>query len=343
MTYVGLDVHKHSVSCCYYISDDDYHFKSFKLPQESDELYNSLTAFDEVAVEACAPAIPIQKHLKTIVKSITCVAPSLFPDIAKSYKKTDKHDSFCLAKGLKNNILPKAHQKSDASLQILSMINMRRQFTLYLRSLKSLMGSIALRNAVYINKNMLTSKRWRLYLLDHDLPPGERITLELAHEEITRLTIEKRHLDITIDQYGQQFSGYSLLKQLPGFAAYTAAIIIAEIDDIKRFPAAKNLCSYFGLVPRVRQSAATDINRRITKRGDKESRAAIVWATYFFIRESDYFGTMYNRLRRKKAGKVALIAVSRKVLCLIYYILKKNIIIDNFSALMKEDFHKLMS
>ncbi|KKO53457.1 IS110 family transposase [Paenibacillus sp. DMB20] len=52
---------------------------------------------------------------------------------------------------------------------------------------------------------------------------------------------------------------YHLLRTIPGVGPLTAAIIIAEIGDIKRFPSAKQLAAFAGLDSAVHESGNLQI------------------------------------------------------------------------------------
>ena len=56
------------------------------------------------------------------------------------------------------------------------------------------------------------------------------------------------------------------LRTIPGVGPRTAEILVACIDDAKRFQTGRQVSAYFGLVPRQYQSGETDRNGRITKR-----------------------------------------------------------------------------
>jgi transposase len=55
-----------------------------------------------------------------------------------------------------------------------------------------------------------------------------------------------------------------LLMTIPGIGPLTAMFIIAEIEDISRFPSYRNLSSYAGLVPCLDASADKSRTGRIT-------------------------------------------------------------------------------
>ena len=65
-----------------------------------------------------------------------------------------------------------------------------------------------------------------------------------------------------IEEQNRQLSGEALkdararwLMTIPGIGVYSAVLLLAEIGNIERFPDKEALCSYAGLVPRVRESA----------------------------------------------------------------------------------------
>jgi len=47
---------------------------------------------------------------------------------------------------------------------------------------------------------------------------------------------------------------YMLLRSVPGIAGLTAAYILSELGDLRRFTSFKRLASYVGFIPRIHQS-----------------------------------------------------------------------------------------
>lgn len=64
------------------------------------------------------------------------------------------------------------------------------------------------------------------------------------------------------------FHIYHLLRSIPGVGQLTAAVFIAEIGDIKRFPTSRQLTAFVGLDSSVHESGTFKANKnRISKRG----------------------------------------------------------------------------
>ena len=59
--------------------------------------------------------------------------------------------------------------------------------------------------------------------------------------------------------------GYQAVQAIPGVGPVLAAVFVAEIGDIHRFPTARHLCSWAGLTPKHHESDTTVRRGPITK------------------------------------------------------------------------------
>ena len=109
---------------------------------------------------------------------------------------------------------------------------------------------------------------------------------------------------------------------IPGVGYYSALLIKSEIGDIRRFPSAKQLCSYAGLVPLTYASGNVCYNGHITKQGSRWLRWILIEASIHAIKKQGPLRLFYYKIERKKSGKVAKVAAARKLLEWIYHILR---------------------
>ncbi|MFU1795585.1 transposase [Paenibacillus azoreducens] len=73
---------------------------------------------------------------------------------------------------------------------------------------------------------------------------------------------------------------YHLLRTIPGVGPLTAAMLIAEIGDIKRFPSVKQLAAFAGLDSAVHESGTFKSKKnRVSRRGSQYLRTALYQAT----------------------------------------------------------------
>lgn len=119
---------------------------------------------------------------------------------------------------------------------------------------------------------------------------------------------------------------YSLLRTIPGVGPITAAVIVAEIGDIKRFPSSKQLTAFAGLDSSVYESGTFKAKQnRITKRGSVYLRTALYQATVCGISKQIHgprnpiLSRYYQQKRTEgKEAKSAIVATSNKLLRMIY-------------------------
>src|SRR6266567_4070530 len=78
--------------------------------------------------------------------------------------------------------------------------------------------------------------------------------------------------------------GYQAIQAINGVGKTMAAIFVAEIGDISRFPSPDRLCSWAGLTPKHRESDVKVRRGKITKQGSALVRWAAVEAVAY-VRE----------------------------------------------------------
>lgn len=118
--------------------------------------------------------------------------------------------------------------------------------------------------------------------------------------------------------------GAKLLMTVPGISYFTALLLYSEIADIKRFSTCKKLCCYAGLTSSTRQSADKTHHGHIIKESNKYIRYALIEVVPIAIRKDPKLWTLYTRLQTKKGFAKAKIAIARRLLTTIYYMLRDN-------------------
>ena len=154
-----------------------------------------------------------------------------------------------------------------------------------------------------------------------------------AVSESIRALVE--HLDAQIKDLQQQIDDHinrhpdlrhkaGLLTSIPGIGDKTAATLLGELPDVDQFSSAKQVAAYAGLVPAHRQSGSSIHGRsRLSKIGNARLR----WALYFpaivaMNRNVIMIGFAKRLLEAGKAKKLVVAAIMRKLLHMVYGILK---------------------
>jgi transposase len=121
-----------------------------------------------------------------------------------------------------------------------------------------------------------------------------------------------------------------LLQSIPGIGLLTAATILAEVGDFSAFSKPGKLVAYFGIDPSVMQSGEfIGTRNKMSKRGSKLLRRVLFTVALANIRTkrdkkpcNPVMMEFYKRKCQSKPKKVALGAVMRKLVCIIFAVLR---------------------
>jgi transposase len=135
--------------------------------------------------------------------------------------------------------------------------------------------------------------------------------------------------DVKIGEVDSQIVAYvdeAVIEQLssvPGVGSVSAAAVAAELGEVKRFSGEKEVCSYCGIVPPLRQSGKKRWNGHITKHGSKWLRRILIQCALAAsrVRGESRFKQFYLRVKARRGHGVAIVALARKMLGVMYHLL----------------------
>jgi transposase len=115
----------------------------------------------------------------------------------------------------------------------------------------------------------------------------------------------------------------SLLCTIPGIKKFSALCILAEIgNDMSAFQKATYLIAWAGLRPRNDETAGQIKSRKILH-GNRYLRLILVEISWAAARSNKSFlGNKFNVLSKRMKSQKALLAITRKILVIIYNVLK---------------------
>ncbi len=149
----------------------------------------------------------------------------------------------------------------------------------------------------------------------------------LIHIELQRLSETQAQLaevDDQLNALARANPAAVRLDALPGVGPLTALVLVAALDEPRRFRTRRQVAAYAGLVPRRYQSGQMDRSGRITKRGSPLLRWALNQAAWAAVRSSAELRAFYLRVggSSKKRRKPAIVAVMRKLLVIGWALLR---------------------
>lgn len=170
---------------------------------------------------------------------------------------------------------------------------------------------------------MRTQELNRLELAAPIVRPSITATIDHLTDELDAI---RRQITAHIDQHPSLRAQRDLIVSIPGLGDATAAIVLGELLDIKRFASARQLAAFSGMVPQVRQSGTSVRGRgRLSKLGSARLRKALYFPALAALRCNPTIRRFAARLRL--AGKprmVIVAAVMRKLIHQVYGVLRSG-------------------
>jgi len=328
---VGVDLHKNSFTVCFYESEARHTFKTYRVSRVGLAAFRKqLQVDDELAVESTGNTAFFVRAIASCVQRVRIVNPVQFKVIANSVKKTDSIDALTIARFLSRDMIPEVRMRSTEEAQRSSLIGTRDKFVKLRTALKNKLHNILNANGIVSKPEMFTGEKGLAQVLEVPLDPSYRFEIELLVTEIRHLNEAIKKLEEELKRQGQALPGHQNLTSIKGISDTGATIFLTAIGNIADFKDEKALASYFGIVPRVYQSNQTCHYGRITKRGNKIARTALVQSTLVAIRYSPYLRAFYDQVKARRGSGKAIIATSRKLLGIIYNTLKHNWVFEDF-------------
>jgi len=335
MLYVGLDLHKR-FSVTSVLSKEGEVMSQRKLPNEEGRIIEFFKTFEEplsIAMEATSNWYWLYDLLEAQGYEVKLSHPLKTKAIASAKVKTDKIDSLTLAHLLRTNLLPSSYIPKKPLRSLREILRYRASLVSIKTQVKNKVHAILAKNNITHPFSDLFGKEGLLFLKFLKLEPSYQKVLQGYLELLETLKVQIKEVSEEIEAKASSDPQAKLLMTIPGVGYYSALLILSEIGDIKRFPSARKLASYAGLVSSTYSSGNTCYHGRITKQGSPSLRWIMIEATLQLIRKPSPFQKFYLKLARKKGSKLARVATARKLLTNIYYMLKNN---ETYSLSLKK-------
>ena len=328
MRHIGVDLHKTNFVVCFLAADDTQNIETYPLTREGlSRFKRRLRKGDEVAVEATQNVHHFYDQVKGHVSRVAVVDTYRFGVVAKSKKKTDKADAAALARFLKLGWLPEVPVPSEQVRTLRQLLQARETLVSLRTKLKNMAHAAFSRNGIALTRAAFASAAGRARLAGReDLPAADLLVLRAALRQVEQLDAEVAELEAEVVRRGRTLKGLRRLLQVHGLNLLSAISLLAEVGDIALFDTSKQLVSYAGLATSTKQSSETTRHGGITKRGRKRLRTVCIQAVLAMVNRTDTpLMSFYQKKKREKGAGKAICATARKLLTIIFVLLKKDL------------------
>jgi len=331
--YYGIDLHPTSFTIAYRDEKNKVRTKYFWTKKLAD-FKEMVKSEDIIAIESTSNTYWFYDELKPLVKEVKVVNTIKFKVIAEAAAKTDKLDAKAILEFLEIGYLPTIRVASKPIQKLRSLFSIylltRRNSTSYKNRIHSLLKS----NGIFLKNKDPFTKAGIIELRSLELGPEDQFQMDHLLEDVEYYAKKIEEIKGQILSFSILFpKEIHLLTQIPGIGVFIALAIISDIEDINHFKNEKKLCAYLGIVPKVKESNGKRRDGRMTKAGRKTSRSFLSNAIYLWINSSEMYKEFYDRKAKEKGKGKALVASMRKLIVIIYHMLKKG---KNYNAVNKE-------
>jgi transposase len=169
-----------------------------------------------------------------------------------------------------------------------------------------------------------------------------RSAIAIGFDDITKFLIKDAlevldNLENRIENMSRDILGRTLKKSkdlaivmsVPGISFVSGSKILSEIGDYHDFGTPEQLAKWCGLTPGLNESAGKKRSCGITKQGSKHLRTILVEVAHVVSRmKHNRFTGFFNRIMARKNRNVAIVALARKLICIIYHLLVNQELYD---------------
>jgi len=287
----------------------------------------NLKKTDTLVVESTSNAWDFYDQVAPLVGRMVIANPRLVKLIAASRVKTDKLDTMSLAKLLAINMIPEVWVPPLIVREARGLLAHRRRLVRNRTMVSNRLQSLLLRHIIPAPDGNIFSLANRPWWNSLPVSLTEKLRIRQDLDTLNHLAPQIAELDAEITRLSTQApwsDQATFVMQIPGFSVLSTMTILAAIGDITRFPSAKKLVGYAGLGASVHSSGQTHKTGRITKTGRRELRWTLVEAAWSAVRYFPFWKAQFERLSRHMPENKAIVAIARKLLVAIWYVLSRR-------------------
>lgn len=331
MNFIGVDLHKKIITVC--VMNEKLSVVARKTlycnqPNEIVEFFKQFQPF-KVVVEATASYFWFVELVEPLAEKVVLANPKKLRVIAESTNKTDRLDAQVLTEFLARDMIRESYMPTPRQRQHRALVRHRQYIRGRMTSVRCKIRRI-LSDYNADRKDLFSPQCGKAYLKQVPISDADRFVIkqlwsEYEEHQARLLTLTKKIKAFAAKAPKRETEARQIIKTTPGVGTVTAEVILSELGEVSRFRNAKAICAYAGLVPVVRQSGGKKSHDlQITKEGSGLLRWALVESAWRLVNTSPKWEAVFTRLRKRSGNKRAIVAVARKLLCVLYAMLKTS-------------------
>jgi transposase len=331
MNFVGVDLHKQTITVCVMVKEGEQRKvqarRSFRCPDVTAirGFFEQLGVF-RVVVEATSSYEWFLSLIEDLAERCVLAHPKRLRIIAESKRKSDKIDAQVLAEFLLLDMIPEAHRPNPRLRQYRVLVRHRDSVMKRIASVKcKLHHKLAFYNA---DQSRLFTRRGKTQAAQVAMSDADRFEYQALCQQLEFFRDQLREADQKLREFAKQApqlegEARELLATVPQVGEVTIDVVLSEVGDARRFRSAKRIVAYAGLDPGYRKSAGKSRELSISKEGSRLLRWVLIETAWRLVNRSARWRTLFEQLCRTTGHKKkAIVGVARRLLCVLYAMLR---------------------
>ena len=291
---------------------------------EAEQFYRSLAGQEVlVGMEACGHYPWFERLLAELGYELWLGDAAEIRARVVRKQKTDRRDAEHVLELLRTGRFPRIWVPSLEVRDVRQLLVHRHKQVQARTRTKNQLQAMALSHGVQ-KEYKLWTKAGRIELEQVPLLPYAAERRQKLLATLDQLEVEISELDRRIAEEARQRPEVVLLMTHPGVGPVTGLAMVLTLGPAERFESAKQVGSYFGLIPSEDSSGGKQRLGKISKQGSSFLRFLLVEAGQTAARYDPQLKRFYKRLATRKNRGVAKVAVARKLATRMYLMLREG-------------------
>ncbi len=321
--HFGIDAHKRFIVVAAVNSNQEIVLNPIRveMARVAEWVAANISQTDRAVVEVSTGTWVLYDLLHAHAGEVVVANPYKTRLIAEARIKTDKLDAVILARLLAARFICEVWVPDTQQREHRQLVMHRATFARQINQIKNRVHALLATQGLRCPHTRLFSPAGYSWIEAQNLSTIVRFEMNHLRQQLDLISVQRREAEQLIASLAAEDSRMARLMQITGVGSFTAFAILAAIGDIQRFPSAKNLASYAGLVPRLHQSGDSAFTGSITKSGSPILRWVMVEAAWIAVRYEPHWQQTFDRLRQRRNSSIAIVAIARKLLVVSWFLL----------------------
>jgi len=326
--WVGVDIHKKQMTVCFINETGQRDIKRYE--RNSAGIADFLREIDRdtvIGIESTTWTWGLAKKAEILAKDVLILNTVELKSLMDKTKKTDRIDAVKIAiiiRRFEKDELSVCALKTEKWAVVKGLLNIREKLVRQKVETKNMIIATLDYWGIEVEKKLFLSRKrdWKL-LNNINLAEALKEEVKSQYEMIELFNSRIKELDNKIQKICSPEKSYqAITENINGIGKTCGAYLVSKIENIDRFENQKKLVAYLGLAPKVNESDDKNKGGHISGNTDKALLRVVVQAAWAAVRYDAEMRRYYEFLRTRMCGPKAIIAIARKLIVQVFFVMK---------------------